>query len=392
MTSLPPLRITIPVGTRPEVIKLAPVVHALRAAGHAVRCIATGQHYDAKMYGDVFAGLGLVPDAVWALNGTEGERLGQLLTSAFAELSAHPADAVLVLGDTYTAPLVAVAARRFGTGVIHLEAGLRSQNGLSVEEVNRKMMVGLATVHLAPTVMAAAFLAGEGVSSSIVRVVGNPVVDAVVAMGIPVRPLSERRGVLLTAHRATNVDTPARLAELVSLVRGLAVAHGPVLFPMHPRTRDRLVTAGWLDELLTTDGLDIVEPLPYPSLLTALSTSTIAVTDSGGLQEEAAYFGVPAVVMRHSTPRWEGVAAGTAVLTGMSAARVLTAVAKLTEPSKLARIADVPCPYGDGTTGAQVVEALEDPSLRSALVPSEPAYDPSQRLPAALGLSAVHHG
>ncbi len=387
MTGLPvttPLRITIPVGTRPEVIKLAPVVHALRAAGHLVRCIATGQHYDARMYGDVFAGLGLVPDAIWTLNGTEGERLGQLLTCAFAELSAHPADAVMVLGDTYTAPLVAIAARRFGTGVIHLEAGLRSQNGLSVEEVNRKMMVGLATVHLAPTTMAAAFLAGEGVSPSIVRVVGNPVVDAVVAMGIPVRPLEDRRGVLLTAHRATNVDTPSRLAELVALVKGLAASHGPVLFPMHPRTRDRLATVGWLDDLAETDGLDIVEPLPYPSLLTALSNSTLAVTDSGGLQEEAAYFGVPAVVMRHSTPRWEGVAAGTAVLTGMSADRVLSAADRLTTPAELRRIALVPCPYGDGTTGAQVVAALEDPDLRTALVPVEPAYDPSQRLPLAL--------
>jgi UDP-N-acetylglucosamine 2-epimerase (non-hydrolysing) len=268
--------------------------------------------------------------------------------------------------------------------VIHLEAGLRSQNGLSVEEVNRKMMVGLATVHLAPTTMAAAFLAGEGVSPSTVRIVGNPVVDAVAAMGIPVRPLSERRGVLLTAHRATNVDTPARLAELVGLVKGLAAQHGPVLFPMHPRTRDRLTTAGWLDDLCATEGLDIVEPLPYSSLLTALSTASIAVTDSGGLQEEAAYFGVPAVVMRHSTPRWEGVAAGTAVLTGMSADRVLAAVARLTIPSELARIAAVPCPYGDGTTGAQVVAALDDPALRHSLAPAEPSYDPAQRLPLAL--------
>jgi UDP-N-acetylglucosamine 2-epimerase (non-hydrolysing) len=379
-----PLRLTVPVGTRPEVIKLAPVVHALRAAGHEVRCIATGQHYDARMYGDVFAGLGLVPDDIWTLSGTEAERLGQLLTASFAELAAHPADAVLVLGDTYTAPLVAIAARRYGVGVIHLEAGLRSQNGLSVEEVNRKMMVGLATVHLAPTTMAAAFLAGEGVPASMVRVVGNPVVDAVVAMGIPVRPLADRRGVLLTAHRATNVDSPERLAELVTIVTGLAAQHGPVLLPLHPRTRDRLVRAGWLADLEATDGLDICEPLPYPSLLTALSTSSIAVTDSGGLQEEAAYFGVPAVVMRHSTPRWEGVAAGTAVLTGMDSCRVLAAVDRLTTPAELARIAAVPCPYGDGTTGAQVVAALDDPSLRSLLIPVEPEYDPAQQLPLAL--------
>jgi UDP-N-acetylglucosamine 2-epimerase (non-hydrolysing) len=170
----------------------------------------------------------------------------------------------------------------------------------------------------------------------------------------------------------------------VTLVKGLAVAHGPVLFPMHPRTRDRLAGADWLDDLAATDGLDIVQPLPYPSLLTALSTSAVAVTDSGGLQEEAAYFGVPAVVMRHSTPRWEGVAAGTAVLTGMSADRVLDAVARLTTPDELDRIAAVPCPYGDGSTGAQVVAALEDPALRLALAPAEPSYDPSQRLPLAL--------
>jgi UDP-N-acetylglucosamine 2-epimerase (non-hydrolysing) len=153
---------------------------------------------------------------------------------------------------------------------------------------------------------------------------------------------------------------------------------------MHPRTRDRLVSAGWLDDLLATDGLDVVEPLPYPSLLTALSTSTLAVTDSGGLQEEAAYFGVPAVVMRNSTPRWEGVAAGTTVLTGMSSSRVLEAAARMTTPSELARIAAVPCPYGDGTTGAQVVAALDEPSLRALLSPTEPAYDPSQQLPVAL--------
>jgi UDP-N-acetylglucosamine 2-epimerase (non-hydrolysing) len=246
------------------------------------------------------------------------------------------------------------------------------------------MMVGLATVHLAPTAAAATFLAGEGVPASLVRVVGNPVVDAVVAMGITVKPVATRTGVLITSHRATNVDSPVRLAELVRLVKGLAAEHGPVLFPMHPRTRDRLVSAGWLDDLASTGGLTIVEPLPYPELLEALSSSVVAVTDSGGLQEEAAYFGVPTVVMRHSTPRWEGVAAGTSVLTGMDADRVLEAVAKLTTPSELERIAAVPCPYGDGTTSAQVVSALADPALLSVLTPREPSYDPDQQLPLAL--------
>ncbi len=114
------LRLTVPVGTRPEIIKLAPVIAALKQSGHRIRCVATGQHYDAAMYFEIFAGVGLTPDATWQLSGSEGERLGQLLASAFHDLATQPADAVLVLGDTYTAPLFAMAARRFGAGVIHL--------------------------------------------------------------------------------------------------------------------------------------------------------------------------------------------------------------------------------------------------------------------------------
>ena len=139
------LTITVAVGTRPEVIKLAPVVAALRAAGHHVRCVATGQHSDPLLYADLFTELGCAPDAAWLLEGTEGERVGQLLTHAYADLDAHRPDVVLVLGDTYTAPLVALAARRAGGGVVHLEAGLRSFNERSMEESNRRMVAALAS-------------------------------------------------------------------------------------------------------------------------------------------------------------------------------------------------------------------------------------------------------
>ncbi|HEV7207278.1 MAG TPA: UDP-N-acetylglucosamine 2-epimerase (non-hydrolyzing) [Mycobacteriales bacterium] len=367
------LRLTVPVGTRPEVIKLAPVVTALSAAGHQVRCIATGQHYDPAMYEEIFAGAGLRPDVIWRLSGTEGERLGQLLASAFQELAAQPADGILVLGDTYTAPLFAMAARRFGVGVIHLEAGLRSQNERSVEEVNRRMMVALATVHLAPTRGAADFLAAEGVPAERVRVVGNPVIDAIVSSGVGIRPLRERAGVLLTAHRATNVDSPERLRQLVDLINALGERHGPVLMPLHPRTRDRLEQAGWIDEVRSAPGVQVCEPMPYRELLTALSTSQVVVTDSGGLQEEAAFFGVPAVVMRHSTPRWEGIASGAAVLTGPDCGRALAAVQHLTSPAEQVRVAALPCPYGNGRSAEQICRALTDPSLRQLLTPQEPA-------------------
>jgi UDP-N-acetylglucosamine 2-epimerase (non-hydrolysing) len=366
------LRITVPIGTRPEVIKLALVVRALRDAGHVVRCVATGQHTDPRMAGHLFDALECPPDATWELSGTEGERVGRLLELAFAELAGQRPDALLVLGDTYTAPLTAMAARRHGVGVIHLEAGLRSFNERSMAELNRRMMADLATVHLAPTDMARTFLLGEGVPADRVRVVGNPVVDALVASGVPRVPLPERRGVLITAHRATNVDDPGRLAELVTLVRGLGRDLGPVVFPVHPRTNARLEDAGLRAVLASADGVELREPLPYEELLVRLAGSRLVVTDSGGLQEEASYFGIPAVVLRSTTPRWESVESGAVRLTGLHADAAMDAARTLSAPDELRRIDELPCPYGDGDTARRVVASLADPDLAALLSPPEP--------------------
>jgi UDP-N-acetylglucosamine 2-epimerase (non-hydrolysing) len=380
------LAITVAVGTRPEVIKLAPVVAALRAAGHDVRCVATGQHSDPKLYADLFTELGCAPDAVWALTGDEGERVGGLLTAAFRDLAQRRPDVVLVLGDTYTAPLVAMAGRRAGVGVVHLEAGLRSFNERSMEESNRRMVAALATLHLAPTHLAADFLRREGVPDERIRVVGNPVLDAVRATGVRPVPVPDRNGVLLTAHRATNVDDPARLAELVTVVRDLATRPGGVLFPVHPRTRGRLEAAGAWSLLERTAGLALADPLPYTEMLTRIASCRVVVTDSGGLQEEASYLGVPVVVMRTTTPRWEGVRSGAAVLAGLDATRVLAAVDALTD-DEVARIAALPCPYGDGTTAAQVVDVLSDDAVRRRLVPADP--EPGSGPPALLTTAAT---
>jgi UDP-N-acetylglucosamine 2-epimerase (non-hydrolysing) len=366
------LALTVAVGTRPEVVKLAPVVAALRATGHRVRCVATGQHADPRLAAQLFTELGCPPDDVWRLDGDEGDRVGGLLSHAYRELAGHRPDAVVVLGDTYTAPLVAMAARRAGVGVVHVEAGLRSFNELSMEETNRRMLAVLATVHLAPTELARTFLLQEGVDPRRVRVVGNPVLDAVRLAGVGRVPLDRRTGVLVTAHRATNVDDPARLATLVSVVEGLARRHGPVLFPVHPRTRDRLEAAGWWAGLTAVPGVRLVDPLGYLDLLQALAASRLVVTDSGGVQEEASYLGVPVVVMRSTTPRWEGVENGAAVLSGLDEGRVLAAAAQYDDPLELARVAALRCPYGDGHAGDKVVAVLADPALRELLAPREP--------------------
>ncbi len=368
--------LVVPFGTRPEVIKLAPVVQALRAEGHDVTTIDTGQHRDAAMSDDVQRALGLLPDVRLTL--PDGpSRLAALMAGATETLAAHPSDLVLALGDTHTVPAYALAARAAGIPFAHLEAGLRSFNPRSLEEVNRRVAAATAQLHFAPTARAAAFLASEGVPDERIFVVGNPVIDALRSNGIRPVPPEHRTGVLVTAHRASNVDDPARLRRLVDVL-GRLTTIGPVRFPIHPRTRDRLAQHGLLPHLTALPGLTCENPLGYDDLLQALAQSRVVVTDSGGLQEEAAYLGVPVVVLRRSTPRWEGVEAGAAVLTGISsdaeASRAVAAAHQLSAPSELARIASLPCPYGDGRTGPRIARLLSDPAITPLLALDEPDY------------------
>jgi UDP-N-acetylglucosamine 2-epimerase (non-hydrolysing) len=284
---------------------------------------------------------------------------------------------VLALGDTATVPAYALAARAAGVPFAHLEAGLRSLNPRSVEEVNRRVAAAAAQLHFAPTKRAAAFLSAEGVDAERVFVVGNPVIDTLVARGVRRVPPAERSGVLVTAHRPTNVDDPVRLARLIAVVRGLAEEVGPVTFPVHPRTRARLAAAG-LADALDHPRIRLTGPVGHDALLSSLAAARLAVTDSGGIQEEAAYLGVPVVVLRGSTPRWEGVEAGTTTLAGLAddraAAAVLSAAAGHTSPAGLERAVSVPCPYGDGTTGPQVAAVLADERTDALLALDEPDF------------------
>lgn len=369
------MRLLVPFGTRPEIVKLAPVVAALRDAGHDVHTIATGQQNDPMLADRFFEDLGLTPDERWALPRPEAERVGALLTNAFEALGHYPVDAVVLLGDTYTVPLFGLAARRYEVPVAHLEAGLRSFNERSLEEVNRRAVGAMSSLHLAPTPLAARFLADDGVRAARIHVVGNPITDTLRLHGPRRHPADERVGVVVTAHRATNVDNPARLAQVATIVRRLAVEVGPVRFPVHPRTRDRLASSGTLDELGAAPDVELCDPLPYPEMLAAIASARVVVTDSGGLQEEAAWLGVPCVVLRTSTPRWEGVESGIAALTGLDADRAVGAAATFNGSEEQARVAGVPCPYGDGHVGPRVAALLADPAVQAVLALEEPRLD-----------------
>ncbi|MGY1802972.1 non-hydrolyzing UDP-N-acetylglucosamine 2-epimerase [Blastococcus sp. SYSU D00922] len=369
--------VLVPFGTRPEVVKLAPVVAAMLAAGHRVTTVDTGQHTDPALASSLQEALGLVPTHRYRLPTEQPARTGALHADAADAVQRFAPDLVLALGDTNTVPAYALAARGAGVPFAHVEAGLRSLNMRSVEEVNRRVAAAAAQLHFAPTRRAAAFLAAEGVDPERVFVVGNPVVDTLVARGVAPTPVDERDGVLVTAHRPTNVDDPARLARLVAVVRSLAEQVGAVTFPVHPRTAARLSATG-LDRELDHPAVTLTGPLDYDKLLVTLASSRLAVTDSGGIQEEAAYLGVPVVVLRSSTPRWEGVEAGTTTLAGLAddaaGAEVLTAALAHASPAGQERAASAPCPYGDGTTGAQVAAILAEERTDSLLALTEPDF------------------
>jgi UDP-N-acetylglucosamine 2-epimerase (non-hydrolysing) len=364
----------VPFGTRPEIVKLAPVVEAMRAAGANVHTLATGQHHDPRLADEFFDDLALVPDTRWELPSDEFARLAALFGRACETLAPHEFDALLLLGDTYTVPLFALAARRFGLPVVHAEAGLRSFNPQSIEEGNRRVVASLAALHLAPTDLAARMLDAEGVAPERVLVVGNPVTDSLRVHGPPACPVADRHGVVVTMHRPTNVDDPERLRALVGLVCNLARDFGRVRFPVHPRTRDRLERAG-IRDLEATPGVQLEAPLRYGEMLAAVASARAVVTDSGGLQEEAAWYGVPTVVLRTTTPRWESVLAGTSALVGVDADRALAAVHGFSSPDEQRRIAAVPCPYGDGHAGTRIASVLHDAATQRLLEVAEPGLD-----------------
>ncbi|MBO0728690.1 MAG: UDP-N-acetylglucosamine 2-epimerase (non-hydrolyzing) [Acidimicrobiaceae bacterium] len=367
-------RVLVAYGTRPEIVKLAPVVRTLRAAGHIVRVVNTGQHFSVEMNHGIAREVDLVADVDHLLPEEPAARLGALVETAGREVDAARTDVVLCLGDTETIPAYALAARRAGIPFWHLEAGLRSFNERSVEELIRRLAAAAASFNLAPTERARGFLLAEGVPPDRIAVVGNPIVDALVGRGLRKAPLEGRSGVLLTVHRATNVDDPARLARVVELANGLAEEYGSVRFPVHPRT-DAMLERFGLGPMFSK-AVERNEPLPSGDFLEALRRCSLAVTDSGGVQEEAAFFGVPVIVLRGSTPRWEGVDNGSVALVNLenpdAVAAVFERARRFAAPEEQRRIDAIACPYGDGKTSERVAGLLRRPPNPELLRLSEP--------------------
>jgi UDP-N-acetylglucosamine 2-epimerase (non-hydrolysing) len=370
MTDRTPRVLTV-FGTRPEAVKMAPVVERLRrTAGVEARVCVTAQHR--QMLDQVLQLFDIVPD--YDLDVMEPDQgLAPLTEAIFHRLDpvleeAHP-DWVLVQGDTTTVMATALLAyyRRIRVG--HVEAGLRTGDKWQPfpEEINRRVAGVLADLHFAPTELSRQNLLRENVPPERVIVTGNPVIDALRAIAArPYDPSTgplagvrfDRRVILVTAHRRENFGSP--LERIFTAIRRLASRYDEAVefvYPVHLNPNVRLPAERMLGDIPNVRLLDPVDYLPMVHLL---SRCALVLTDSGGLQEEGPALGKPVLVMRQVTERPEAIEAGTARLVGTDADRIESEVRRLLDdPAAYSAMAHAANPFGDGHAAERIVEALQ---------------------------------
>jgi UDP-N-acetylglucosamine 2-epimerase (non-hydrolysing) len=356
-------RLALVVGTRPEAIKVAPVALAARASGRIEpTVIVTGQHADLAHQALERFGVAVDRRLEPLPDGPRGQDrlLAHLLPGLTDALVASAPSAVLVQGDTASAFAGALAGHLLRLPVAHLEAGLRSFDKANPfpEETYRRAIAPIADLHLAPTEGAAANLAAEGIDRG-VHCIGNTVIDAVQAIASGTRlaaPAGAHRRVLVTVHRRENWGAPLRgiLAAVKEVVR--RVPDIEVVLPVHPNPAVRLPI---VEALGGIPRIVLLDPLDHAPFVQALAGSTLVLSDSGGVQEEAPALGVPVLVLRETTERPEAVAAGCARLVGTDPERIVaTAVDLLTDEAKRRSMAQVANPFGDGAAAPRAIEAI----------------------------------
>ena len=351
------MKILTVVGNRPQFIKAAAVSGPLRER-HEEILVHTGQHYDDSLSQVFFTELGLArPDRELGIGGGSNTAQTARMLAALEPLLAEIApDAVLVYGDTNSTLAGGLAAAQVGVPVVHVEAGMRSFDRSMPEELNRVLSDHLAELLLCSSHTAADNLRAESVAGT-VEVVGDVMVDVAMRWqpaaradaGVPAAyGLSPGDYLLLTAHRAGNVDDPERLNGLVELIQALP---GPVLFPLHPRTRARLRDAKLLARLEQSDGVRLAGPLGYAEFSALVCQARAVLTDSGGVQKEAYLAGVPCVTLRANTEWVETVQSGWNILVDLDTDAALAALER-------GAPAERPVLYGDGHAAERCVEAI----------------------------------
>lgn len=365
-------KVMVVYGTRPEAIKVAPVIKALEADPNLEPIVVvTAQHRE--MLDQVNEVFNIVPDVdlnLMAHGQTLNSIAGSVISRIDEVLAEHEPDAVVVQGDTTTVMGAAIAAFNREIPVVHLEAGLRSGdiNSPFPEEANRKIVSQIARVHLAPTMVSRSNLLADGVPDENIHVIGNTVIDALQwAVERPVNfslpelqalESDERRVLLVTTHRRENLGD--NMVNIGKAMRHLATNYPDLLiiWPAHKNPKVRASIAPQIEDL---DNVISIEPVEYGEFSHLINASDIVLTDSGGIQEEAPSLGKPVLVLRENTERPEAVDAGTVKLIGTATEKIISEVSRLLDDKKEYRdMANAVNPYGDGHSAGRSVDILNE--------------------------------
>jgi len=354
------VKIAVVIGTRPEIIKMAPVVRELENNRANYFILHTGQHYSYNLDRVFFEQLRL-PDAKYNLevgSGSHAEQTGKILIGVEKVFEIEKPDIVLVEGDTNSVLAGALAATKLHIKVGHVEAGLRSYDKQMPEEINRILTDHCSDYLFAPTPKAREILLGEDIPEEKIFVTGNTIVDAIyqnleiareTGNFLNALHLTPREYFLVTLHRQENVDSPARFASILEGIDRLASDfHLPVIYSIHPRSRKMMTKFG-----IKPRNLNLIEPVDFLVFLQLESNARLILTDSGGVQEEACILKVPCVTLRDNTERPETIEVGANILAGTSADKILECVKFM-----LSREGNWINPFGDGRAGERIVNII----------------------------------
>lgn len=354
------MRICSIVGARPQFVKLAVICRAIARRDPAEqwshRIIHTGQHYDAEMSSVFFEEL-TIPAPDYDLDvgsGSHGVQTGEMLKRLEPVLLAEEPDWILLYGDTNSTLAGALVAAKAGFSIAHIEAGLRSRRRAMPEEINRIVADHLSDLLFCPTALALENLCAEGLQSRSV-VVGDVMYDAC----LDFRQVAEKRGgpladawrsgefALATVHRAENTDDLERLRGIVNALECIARATCPVVWPLHPRTKKRLTEMGWIAR-----NVAMIHPVSYFEMLLLEGRARFILTDSGGVQKEAYFFGTPCITLRDETEWMETLENNCNVLVGADEEKIVAAAGKVSQAGPWSAA------YGDGNSGNAILDSL----------------------------------